>query len=69
MTSIWLGLAEKLLAPRPDTAIYLAELLARRLNDATTTMVDLKQHFHAQADRVANVRLILEGLPRQRSGV
>ena len=60
--------AKTFLRSRPDTAIYLAELLARRLNEATTTMVDLKHQFQAQADRVANVRFILEGLPRQRGG-
>jgi CRP/FNR family cyclic AMP-dependent transcriptional regulator len=58
--------AKSFLRSRPDTAIFLAGLLAQRLNEATTTMVDLKQHFQAQADRVANVRLILEGLPRHR---
>ena len=61
--------AKTFLRSRPDTAIYLAELLALRLDEATTIMVDLKQHFQAQADRVANIRLILEGLPRHRSSV
>src|SRR6202163_1862675 len=45
--------AKSFLRSRPDTALFLAELLAQRLNEATTTMVDLKQHFQAQADRVA----------------
>ena len=61
--------AKTFLRSRPDTAIYLAELLAHRLNEATTIMVDLRQHFQAQADRVANIRLILEGLPKHRRSV
>ena len=61
--------AKTFLRSRPDTAIYLAELLALRLDEATTIMVDLKQHFQAQADRVANIRSILEGLPQHRRSV
>jgi len=61
--------AKTFLRSRPDTAIYLAELLALRLDEATTIMVDLKQHFQGQADRVANIRSILEGLPQHRRSV
>jgi CRP/FNR family cyclic AMP-dependent transcriptional regulator len=60
--------AKTFLRSRPDTALFLAELLAERLNEATTTLVDLKQQFQAHAERLTNVRWILEGLPRRRGG-
>jgi CRP-like cAMP-binding protein len=54
--------ARTFLRSRPDTAIFLAELLARRLNDATAAVVDLRHHLPGLADQLNNVRSILEGL-------
>jgi CRP-like cAMP-binding protein len=56
--------ARTFLRSRPDTAIYLAELLARRLNEATAAIVDLTQQLPAHADRLNKVHSILEGLSR-----
>jgi CRP-like cAMP-binding protein len=61
--------ARTFLRSRPDTAIFLAELLAQRLNDATAALVD---HIHsnpAYGDRLNNVRSILEGLHRPGVGI
>jgi hypothetical protein len=45
-------------------AIFLAELLARRLDEATTALVDLARQAPTRADQLNYVRSILEGLSR-----
>jgi CRP-like cAMP-binding protein len=52
------------LRSQPDMAIFLAELLARRLNEATAAVVDLTRQLPTHAGRLNNVHSILEGLSR-----
>jgi len=56
--------ARTFLVARPDMAIFLAELLARRLDEATTALVDLARQAPTRADQLNYVRSILEGLSR-----
>jgi CRP-like cAMP-binding protein len=56
--------ARTFLRARPDTAIFLAELLARRLNEATAALADLRHQLPTQGDRLDKVHSILEGLSR-----
>ena len=60
--------ARTFLRSRPDTAIFLAELLAQRLNEATAALADLIRQLPAHSDRLSNVRSILEGLHRRSEG-
>ena len=60
--------AREFLRSRPDTAMFLAELLAQRLNEATTAIVDLVHQLPMHADRLNTVRSILEGLHRKPEG-
>jgi CRP-like cAMP-binding protein len=60
--------AKSFLRSRPDTAIFLAELLARRLNEATAALADIIRHFPEHADRLNNVHSILEGLRPESHG-
>jgi len=53
--------AKRFLRSRPDTAVFLAELLARRLNEATAALANLMQRYPGH-DHLNNVRLIAEGL-------
>jgi CRP-like cAMP-binding protein len=58
--------AKTLLRSRPDTAIFLAELLAHRLNHATAALADhMQQHYPDHPDQLDNIRSTLEGLKLQ----
>ena len=57
--------AKSFLRSRPDTAIFLAELLAQRLNHATAALVDHIQHYPDDPEHLNNVRSILEGVRLQ----
>ena len=50
------------LAAHPEIASCVARLLARRLNAATTYLVDLKQQFEGHANHFGMVDAVLESL-------
>jgi CRP/FNR family transcriptional regulator, cyclic AMP receptor protein len=56
--------AKAFLRSRPDTAMFLAELLAGRLNQATAALVDLARDLPVHADRLNYVNSIMEGRSR-----
>jgi CRP-like cAMP-binding protein len=56
--------ARSFLRSRPDMALFLAEVLARRLNAASAALVELTQQLPTHAERLSNVHSILEGLSR-----
>lgn len=49
----------------PEIAFYLAQLLAQRLNAATTYLVDLKQQFEGHGDHLGMVGEVLDALIHQ----
>jgi CRP-like cAMP-binding protein len=57
--------AKSFLRSRPDTAVFLAELLAQRLNHATAALVDNIQYYPDDPEHLNNVRSILEGVKLQ----
>ncbi|MEM7446535.1 MAG: cyclic nucleotide-binding domain-containing protein, partial [Pseudomonadota bacterium] len=57
--------AAAFLQARPETALPLAKLLARRLHAATTYLVNLKQQFQDYENHFGMVDEVLESLTHQ----
>jgi CRP-like cAMP-binding protein len=57
--------AEAFLAARPALAMPIARLLARRLQNVTSYLVDLKQQFADRADHLGMVDEVLESLSHE----
>ena len=53
------------LAKNPALALPIAQLLARRLQNSTTYLVDLKKQFRNKADHFSMVDQVLESLANQ----
>ena len=54
--------AEAYLAAHPDLVLPIARLLARRLANVTTYLVDLKRQYQDRADHLGMVDVVLESL-------
>lgn len=59
--------ATTFLRQHPEIAFYLARLLARRLNAATTYLVDVKRQYEGQGDHLGMVGEVLEALTVQQA--
>lgn len=57
--------AETFLAARPGLAMPIARLLARRLQNVTAYLVDLKRQFADRADHLGMVDEVLEALSHE----
>lgn len=57
--------ADTFLRSHPEVTYHAARLLARRLRDATTYLVDIKQQFEDQSGHLSMVDKILESLMHQ----
>jgi len=57
--------AQNFLRSHPEIAFYLGRLLAKRLNAATTYLVDLKRQFEGQSNHFGMVGEVLETLIHQ----
>lgn len=57
--------AAAFLAAHPDALLPIATLLARRLSNATTYLVDLKRQFQDQRDHFAMIDEVLESFTVQ----
>lgn len=56
------------LKSQPEVTFHAAQLLARRLRDATTYLADLKQQFQDQSGHLGMVDEILEALTHDQQG-
>jgi CRP/FNR family cyclic AMP-dependent transcriptional regulator len=59
--------ATTFLRQHPEIAFYLARLLARRLNAATTYLVDVKRQYEGHGDHLGMVGEVLEALTVQQA--
>jgi CRP-like cAMP-binding protein len=57
--------AEAFLASRPGLTLPIARLIARRLDNVTTYLVDLKRQFQHRADHLGMVDEVLESLSHE----
>ncbi|MEC9368521.1 MAG: cyclic nucleotide-binding domain-containing protein [Pseudomonadota bacterium] len=57
--------AVSFLRSQPEITFHAAQLLARRLRDATTYLADLKQQFHDQSGHLGMVDEILDALTNE----
>jgi len=55
------------LEKRPEVALHVARLLARRLNSVTSYLVDLKRQYEGRDDHLGMVDEVLESLLQMQS--